>query len=128
MNARISSALLMTAIAFSYAPLSQAEESHGQEAIQHLEQAAESAKKGSTEAAGQHATEAKEHAIQQNKKRPYKQSQKRITGENTKQKHDEEAFKDINQAKGHADKGHAEAAGTSATQAKEHLKDKETAK
>ena len=119
---------LIATLLFSYAPLNQAEEAHSQEAMKHLEQAVESGKKGSAEAAGQHATEAKEHAIQQNQKSPYKQSQKRITGENAIQQHDEEAFKDIDKSKSHANKGHAEESGKSASQAKDHLKDKEKAK
>jgi hypothetical protein len=120
----VAGAVLLT----NFASVGFAEEQHGQEATQHLEQAVESGKKGAAEEAGKHTEEAKQHAIQQNKKRPYRKSPKKITGENPKQEHDEQAFGAMEKAEGHAEKGHAQEAGKAAGQAEEHLKEKEQAK
>jgi hypothetical protein len=129
MKTHFTSSLAATVILCAgLAPAGFAEEQHGQEATQHLEKAEESGKAGAAGEAGKHAEEAKKHVIQQNKARPYRKSPKKISGENPKQEHDDQAFGAMDKAKGHAEKGHSEQAGEAAGQAKEHLEQKEQAK
>ncbi|SMF95002.1 Small metal-binding protein [Methylomagnum ishizawai] len=120
--------LMATTLVLAFPMVGSAEEQHGQEATQHLDQAVESAKQGDTAAAGKHTEEAKQHAIQQNKAKPYRKSPKKISGENPKQEHDEQAFGAMGKAEGHAAKGHAQETGEAAGQAKQHLQDKEQSK
>ncbi len=129
MNARYILIGLMATAMISISPLANsAEEQHGQEATQHLDQAVDSAKQGDAAAAGKHTEEAKQHNIQQNEAKPYRKSPKKISGENPKQEHDEQAFGAMGKAEGHAAKGHAQEAGEAAGQAKEHLQEKEQTK
>lgn len=129
MKAHFTIGLFAAAVMFTgFASVGSAEEQHGQEATQHLEQAVENAKQGAAEEAGKHTEEAKQHVIRQNKAHPYRKSPKKISGENPKQEHDEQAFGAMQKAEGHADKGHAREAGEAAGQAEEHLKEKEQAK
>lgn len=129
MNARnILIGLMAAALIPAFPITGSAEEPHGQEATQHLDQAVDSAKQGDAAAAGKHTGEAKQHTIQQNEAKPYRKSPKKISGENPKQEHDEQAFGAMGKAEGHAAKGHAQEAGEAAGQAKEHLQEKEQAK
>lgn len=129
MNARNTLIGLMATAMISVFPLANsAEEQHGQEATQHLDQAVDSAKQGDAAAAGKHTEEAKQHTIQQNQAKPYRKSPKKISGENQKQQHDEQAFDAMGKAQGHAAKGHAQEAGEAAGQAKEHIQEKEQSK
>jgi hypothetical protein len=115
--------LAMTGVSVSFA-----EDPHGQEAIRHLDKAAESGKQGSAAEAGKHTDEAKQHVIEGNTEHPYRKSPKKISGENPKQEHDEQTFGEMQRPKGHAKQGHAQEAGESAAKAESHLKQKEQAK
>ena len=58
-----------------------APDKHAIEAEQHLEQAAESGKKGDAKGAAAHTEEAQKHVIEENKEKPYPPQTKQITGE-----------------------------------------------
>jgi len=104
------------------------ENQHAKEAEQHLEKAVESGKAGDTKGEAAHAQEAEKDLIQENKEKPYPQPSKQITGENPKAEHDKAAFEDIEKAKAHAKKGHANQAADAAKKAEAHIKDKELSK
>lgn len=104
------------------------DDKHATEAEQHLEQAAESGKKGDAKGAAAHTEEAQKHVIEQNKEKPYPPQTKQITGENPKAEHDKAAFEEMGKAKGHAKKGEAAEAAGHAKNAEIHLKEKEQAK
>ena len=105
-----------------------AEDEHAIEAEQHLEQTAESGKKGDAKGAAAHTEEAQKHVIEENKEKPYIPQTKQITGENPKAEHDKAAFEEMGKAKGHAKKGEAAEAAGHAKNAETHLKEKEQAK
>jgi Small metal-binding protein len=105
-----------------------AQDEHAIEAEQHLEQAAESGKKGDAKGAAAHTEEAQKHVIEENKEKPYTPQSKQIYGENPKAEHDKAAFEEIGKAKGHAKKGEAAEAAGHAKNAETHLKEKEQAK
>jgi hypothetical protein len=85
-----------------------AQDEHAIEAEQHLEQAAESGKKGDAAGVATHTEEAQKHVIEENK--------------------DKAAFEEMGKAKGHAKKGEAAEAAGHAKNAETHLKEKEQAK
>jgi hypothetical protein len=99
-------------------------EEHAKEAAEHLDQAAESGKKGDAEGVAKHTDEAQQHAVEENKEHPYAQPSKPVTGENPKAEHDKKAFGEMKKAKGHAQKGHAKEAGKAAEKAATHLEEK----
>ena len=102
-----------------------AQDEHATEAEQHLEQAAESGKKGDAKGAAAHTEEAQKHVIEENKEKPYTPESKPIYGENPKAEHDKAAFEEMGKAKGHAKKGEAAEAAGHAKNAETHLKEKE---
>ena len=105
-----------------------AQDEHAKEAEQHLEQAAESGKKGDAKGAAAHTEEAQKHVIEENKEKPYTQPSKQIYGENPKAEHDKATFEEMGKAKGHAKKGEAAEAAGHAKNAETHLKEKEQSK
>jgi len=105
-----------------------AQDEHAKEAEQHLEQAAESGKKGDAAGVTLHSEEAKKHVIEENKEKPYTQPSKHITGENPKAEHDKATFEEIGKAEGHAKNGEASEAAGHAKNASTHLKEKEQSK
>jgi hypothetical protein len=104
------------------------QDEHAVEAEQHLEQAAESGKKGDAKGVAAHTEEAQKHVIEENKEKPYTTESKPIYGENPKAEHDKAAFEEMGKAKGHAKKGEATEAAGHAKNAETHLKEKEQAK
>jgi hypothetical protein len=105
-----------------------AQDEHAKEAEQHLEQAAESGKKGDAAGVAAHTEEAQKHVIEENKEKPYTTQSKQIYGENPKAEHDKATFEEIGKAKGHAKKGEAAEAAGHAKNAETHLKEKELSK
>jgi len=104
------------------------QDEHAIEAEQHLEQAAESGKKGDAKGAAAHTEEAQKHVIEENKEKPYPPQTKQITGENPKAEHDKAVFEEMGKAKGHAKKGEAAEAAEHAKNAETHLKEKNQSK
>jgi hypothetical protein len=105
-----------------------AQDEHAKEAEQHLEQAAESGKKGDAAGVATHTEEAQKHVVEENKEKPYTTQSKQIYGENPKAEHDKATFEEIGKAKGHAKKGEAAEAAGHAKNAETHLKEKELSK
>jgi hypothetical protein len=105
-----------------------AQDEHAIEAEQHLEQAAESGKKGDAAGVATHTEEAQKHVIEENKEKPYTPQSKQIYGENPKAEHDKATFEEMGKAQGHAKKGEAAEAAGHAKNAETHLKEKEQSK
>jgi hypothetical protein len=103
-------------------------EDHGKKAQEHLQEAIESGKKGSTEGLRIHTEEARKELIEDNREHPYTYLQKPIYGEYEKAEHDKEAFEEIDEAISEAREGHPEEAAEAAERASLHLKEKEEAR
>jgi hypothetical protein len=119
---------LLAALVFT-SPLLFAEKSpHTQEAIQHLEQASESAKTGDVAGAAQHTQQAKQHAIQHEMKHPFHKSTDTSQGEQARRQHADEAFENMNKAKASAVKGDKAGVIEATGNAEKHLKHEDTGK
>ena len=105
-----------------------AKDEHVKKAIQELEQAVESGKKGDAKGVARHTEEAKKHVVEENKEHPYIQPFKPVYGQEQKAEHDKETFEEMEKAIAEAKKGRAKEAGEAAGRAVTHLKEKEESK
>jgi hypothetical protein len=100
------------------------EEDHDKKALEHLDKAIQSGRKGNAEGIGSHTEEGKKELIEANKDHPYTHIQKPIYGEHERAEHDKEAFEDMDEAISEAREGHVEEAIEAVERASTHLKEK----
>lgn len=127
----ISEKILTYGIAMGLAtsiPLLHAEENHGKNASEHLQEAIKSGKEGSAKGVLRHTEEARKELIEQNKDHPYTHLQKPIYGEHQKAEHDKEVFEEIEEAIEEAKEGHTQEAVEAVERASVHLREKDQSK
>ena len=101
-----------------------AREDHEKKALEHLDKAIQSGKKGDAKEIGNHTEEGKRELIEANKEHPYTHLQKPIYGEHERAEHDKEVFEEMDEAISEAREGHVEEAIEAVERASTHLKEK----